>query len=262
MKKFLAVLMSAILLLAILAGCGNETPDTTEGTNPVATPIAAGMLVLNANGTVNISYDADGLVLDIEGADDNGSILVGEYTDFLGKSCSEVICDLIGNSIVLGHMDQDVLCVMIKQAVGSALPGSTFLETIQKDAEAAIAAGNSKAKVILLTEENLDEQGYINLESAKALMLAYLGLETFDTLDGTIAPINGLYGFSVIAGDLEGDYIVDAVTGGVFEGTLDGVETDEDLDEEFVEPDATEDVTAEDPTVEQVVETTAAVEPE
>ena len=250
MKKFLAVLMSAVLLLGILAGCNADQPagtDTTDGA--VSTPMAAGMLVLNANASVNISYDDDGLVLDVEGIDDDGSSLAGEYTDYLGKSCSEAVCDLIGNSKVVGYLSNEANYVMIKLAMDSALPGATFLETIQKDAEAAIAQAQSNAKLVFLTEENLDDEGYINLESAKQLLLAHLALESFDTLDGTTEPINGVYGFAVTAGALEGDFMVDAVTGVVFEGQLEGISSgDEQLDEEVDNIDTTEEVFVEDET--------------
>ena len=174
MKKILAILMSAIMLLGLLAGCGAKAPEATEGTNAPVNPVAAGMLVLNVNGAVNVSYDADGLVMNLEGADINGEVLVGEYVDYLGKSASEVICDLITSSKMAGFMLPEVNYVVVKQAVGSALPGATFLETIEKDAEAAIAAAELTAELIMLTEDNLDEDGYINLESAKGILLAAL----------------------------------------------------------------------------------------
>lgn len=225
MKKFLAVLISAILLLGIFAGCNAEQPagtDTTDGTTD-PTPMATGMLVLNANASVNITYDADGFVLNVEGADNDGTTLAADYTDYLGKSCSDVIRDLIGSSKTIGYLNKETNYVMIKQTAGSPLPGATSLETIRNDAEASIEATGYNAKLILLTEEDLDDDGYINLESATQLMLAHLALDRFDSLDGTITPLGGKYGFTITAGDLAGDYIVDAVTGDVSAGQLEGV---------------------------------------
>ena len=257
MKKFIAVLLSAVMLLGLLAGCGAQTPapETTEGT--YATPMAAGMVVLYANAAVNVSYDADGLVLSIEGVDDYGSALAGEYEDYLGKSCSEVVCDLIGNSFIQGLMTNENNYVMIKLAVGSAMPGSTFMESMQKDAEAAIAEAGSTAKLVVLTTENLDAEGYIDLESAKALMLAALALDGFDSLDGAAAPSEGAYTFTITAGALAGTFKIDAVTGAVYEGEPESNE----FEEEDVDVDLDVNVTTE-PFVDTAPATTAAASTE
>lgn len=237
MKKIFAILIAAVMLLGLLAGCGNDTSTPTNTTaDSVANPTAAGLLVLNTGAALNITYDADGLVMDIEGADDNGSILAGEYSDYLGKSCSEVVCDLIGNSIVQQLLTGDVHYVMIKLALGSSTPGATFIETIQKDAENALTTGGSDAKLVVLTTDRLDENGYIDLDAAKDVALAALALDDFDVLDGTVTPIEGKYNFSITAGSLEGRYIVDAVTGAVYEGELDGATfEDENPDEGLIE---------------------------
>ena len=233
MKKLLAIFLSAILLLGIFAGCSNQTDDPISTENTVPTPIAAGMLVLNAGASVNISYDSDGLVLNVEGADESGSVVVGEYLDYLGKATSDAVCDLIGLCGLSGYLNAENGFVLIKQAMGSALPSDTFLETIATDAESAVKE-YSPARVLLFTEENLDKDGYINLESAEQLLLAHLVLDSFDTLAGSTEPVEGLYGFAVTASDMEARFIVDAVTGAVCEGELDDVDYgDESLDEEL-----------------------------
>lgn len=219
-RKLFAVLMSVALLVGILAGCGAEqsVPDTTGAANPVV----VGMLVLNANASVYISYDADGHVLDIQGADENGENLVGEHTDFLGKSCSDVVADLIKSSAVVGSLNDEVNYIIIKQAFNSALPSTAFLETVLTAAQAAATEAGSAAKVILITTEDLDADGYIGFEMAKKLLLAHLGQENVDTLDGTPELFDGMYGFTVVAGENRDSYIVNAVTGDVFEGVLEG----------------------------------------
>ena len=86
-------------------------------------------------------------------------------------------------------------------------------------------------------------------------MLAYIARDSFDTLDGTTAPIDGAYGFAVTAGDLEGSYIIDAVTGDVFEGELEGA-FEEEIDDEINEELPTEEIIEETGAVSQPAETT------
>ena len=229
MKKILAILVSALLILGMFAGCSEKAANTTEPNGDrVSTPVAAGLLVLNVNAAINISYDADGLVLNVEGIDDNGSSVVAEYSDYLGKSCSEAICDLIAASNHSGFLTSEENYVLIKQAVDSVLPGANFLEEIEKDAKAALEAAGSTAVLVVLTVDNLDENGYINLESAKNLAAAYLCVDSLDTVDGTSSPISGQYNFRITAGDIAADLIVDGTSGDVYEGTLDEAQFEED----------------------------------
>ena len=237
MKKILAIMISVLMLVGLLAGCGDIIPEATSGAggDQVATPMAAGMLVLNAAGAMNISYDADGLVLNVEGIDEGGANLAAEYTDFLGKTCTEAVCDLIAASVVNGQLNAEENYVLIKVAMGSVMPGATFLEGIQKDAEAAISAAGSTATLVVLTEENLDENGYIDLESAKVLMAAYLAVDSLDTIEGTPTPLDGLYSFRITAGDYADDLIVDGTSGDVYQGNLDEVNFEEDIEDEHVD---------------------------
>lgn len=243
MKKILAIMMAALMLAGLLAGCGDTTPEATNGAGgEVNTPVAAGMLVLNAAAALNISYDADGLVLNVEGINEGGENLAAEYTDYLGKSCSEAICDLIAASVTAGYLNEEVNYAMIKVAVGSAMPGATFMETIQKDAEGAIANAGSTAALVVLTEENLDDNGYIDLESAKVLVAAYLAVKSLDTIDGTPEPVNGMYNFRITAGDYADDLIVDGISGDVYQGVLEDVRFEEDVEETVDTADPTDEV--------------------
>ena len=255
MKKFLAILMCAVLVLGAMAGCSEKkesagqvnvpgaTDQAGEGVN---TPIAAGMLVLNANGAINISYDADGLVLNVEGVDDNGQTLAVEYVDFLGKSCSDAVCDLIANSIHNGFMTAEENYVVIKLAAGSVLPDANFVEDIQMDAQQAMEAAGCTAQLVVLTLDNLDDEGYIDLDSAKKLICAYMAVESYDVLDGAAEHSEGLYNFRVTAGERVEELIVDGVTGDVYEGTLDDARFEDDLqDEEIDTADPTDEVMVE-----------------
>lgn len=260
MKKILAILLSMVLVLGMFAGCGkNEAGGAAGGAaagnndsdNNAATggnsQVSAGdntygMLVLNVNAAMNISYDSEGLVVNLEGINENGNILAAEYEDYLSKPVAEVISDMIANSSLSGFMTQDVNYIMVKQAHGSKIPSDDFMTVIATEAEAALTAAEVQAKVVTLTLEDLDEQGYIGLEAAKKLMLAYLCSDSFDLLEGSTSPIDERYGFYVTVGDLEEKLIIHAVTGDVYPGELDGVYYGDEMLDEDVTIEPTEDI--------------------
>lgn len=231
LRKLIAVLMSAIMLLGLLVGCNNnegtETSGSTDATDSTsATPKASGLLVVNANGAVNVFYDQDGMVLELEGIDDDGSALIAGYEDYLGESCSSVVCTLIENSVNTGALDRTRF-VMVKQAVGSSLPGTNFLEELKSDAQAMLDALNSTAKLLVIGEEDLDQNGYIDLISAKDMALAYLDMADFDSFDGESTPTDGTYYFTVTFNGIEEYVSVNAVTGLVSNAFLDMPEDEE-----------------------------------
>lgn len=293
MKKFLAILFSMVLVLSLFAGCGdkdsggaggaagngsnnggtgtNNTEGSGDQVNSATNP--SGALVLNANAAVTVSYDSNGLVISMEGANENGNVVASEYENFLGKPCADVVCDLIAGSSSAGFLTEEVNFVVIKQVIGSSVPTDGFLLGIEKDAEEAISAANSQAKLVVLTLDDLDQQGYINVEAAKTLMQAYMSNDSTEYLCvGSDTLIDGLYGF-LFGYDAPEKLIVDANTGDVYMGELEGVDygdgtfeedelvtepTDDILGDEN-EPEVTEPVvTPED----EVIESTEPTEPE
>ncbi len=231
LRKLIALLMSAMVLLSLLAGCGNngnaDASENTNGTENTTIPNtkASGMLVVNANGAVNVFYDKDGLVLELETIDDDGAALIAGYENYLGEPCASVIATLIEDSVMMGNLDRTHF-VMIKQAVGSALPGTNFLQDITADAQAMLDTLNSTAKLLVLGEGDLDQSGYIDLISAKDMALAYLDITDFDSFDGESTPTNGTYYFTVTCNGIEEYVSVNAVTGLVSNAFLDMPEED------------------------------------
>lgn len=261
MKKILALVLSVVLVLGMFAGCGkkddggaaNGANGANNGTgnnvgenagNEGSSGNHLGELLLNVNAAVVISYDDNGMVANVapyEG-NDRGEELVAEYEDYLGKTCSEVVCDLIANSNLAGFLNEEVNYVLIKQVHGSTVPANNFLEGITLDAQAAIETAGSMAQLVVLTVNDLDGEGYINTDSAKKLMQAYMATDRTDYLCvGTDYPIDGMYGFLFGIDDIQEKLIVDAETGDVYEGELEGVDYgDEMLEEEEFIPDPTE----------------------
>lgn len=238
LKKLLAILAVAAMLVCVLAGCGDQTapqqtaPATGEQTqNNAADTNPNGMLVLSTEASVKITYDADGMVLAVEGINDYGIILADEYTDYEGKSCADAVKELLVASVNSGNLSPDVKNVVIKLAVGSTQPGTNFLETIGTAAQDTLTAEGSSAKVTLIDVADLDEEGYISLDTAKALLMNQLGVEKLDAYYGSETPSNGAYVCTVDVGGVESAYSIDAVTG------LIGEATEEDL---MNDPEATE----------------------
>ena len=248
LRKLIALLMSAMVLLGLLAGCGNNSDaDASDGTNgaedtTASTSKPSGMLVVNANGAVNVFYDKDGMVLELEAIDDDGSALIAGYEDYLGESCASVVATLIEDSVNMGALDRTRF-VLVKQAVGSSLPGTNFLEELKSDAQAMLDALNSTAKLIVIGEADLGQNGYIDLISAKDMALAYLDISDFDSFDGESTPTNGTYYFTVTCNGIEEYVSVDAVTGLVSNAFLDMPEEEAEFTEEDL-PDTETETTA------------------
>ena len=261
-KKILAILVFAVMLLGLLAACGQDAPakPTMPGDN-IDIPRTNGMLVLSTDASVNISYDEEGLVISIEGTNAQGVALAEAYTEFLGKSCADVVKDLVTASV---EDDFFVKNVIVKQAMGSALPGTSFLDAIVSEAQAAVDGAGAQGAVILVAEENLDADGYINLETAKNILLSHLGIESTTSFDGDPVPSDGSYTFYLVADKIDGYFTVDAVTGIAAELSEEDLLIQEGgVDESIPEDPTTDDASSsaasdEDTQASEVPETTAA----
>lgn len=245
MKKILALLLSALMIISLLAACGDDiskgdtklpigTEEGTETTTPV-TAFTTGKLTVNAGAAFVITFDAEGLVLNVEGIDDRYK----DFIDFLyddsaliGLSCGDAISEIIKNVGVKGYLD-DTGFVAIKQDHKSGLPDPAFLEGVQRAAENALNVAAPGVALVMITASQQDANGHIDLPTAKILVEKFLGVESLTNFDGTDKPVDGVYGFTASAGDREEQVLVNAVTGTVDYGEL------EEVIEEIEEPDDT-----------------------
>lgn len=215
-KKILAFLIAVVMVLA-LAACGEQKPVTspTGETGNVTDPRVYGMLVFSSEASVNISYDDQGLVLSVEGANTEGTALAESLTDVVGMTCTDLVVDLLKKSAAEGTVTETVI---LKQSLGSQLPNADFLNTLVSKAQAAADEDSIVTTVIQIPVENLDENGYINLDTAKTLLLQKLGLEKAATLDGAPSPdVDGNYMLYLEEGNIAGTFQLNAVTGSVRE---------------------------------------------
>lgn len=255
-KKLLALVLGAVMLLGMLAACG-EPASKPEATNAPAPqqPILTGMLVLSATASFKITYDQEGMVMEIAGANEEGTAIAETYTDYIGKSCSTAVEELIA-AVADATLLRDAKNVVLKLAVGSQLPSETFLDGLAKDASEAVANKGGSAPVVAIGLESLDEDGYINAETAQNLLKNHLGVTAFDSYNGDTTPRNDCYTVFVKSGEVEGAYLIDAVTGLITEST-----EEETAEPEYIEE---EEITEEDVALEEVdkEENTSEEEPQ
>lgn len=242
-NKILALILCATLLLGVLAGCGNNAPsgdpESTPGTNSgdkYDVPEICGTIMLNANACVDISFDKDGKVLNIQEVDHDGSQLLSEYTGYLQTSCVEVVKDLVTISCHLELLNTEFNDILIKQYPGSKLPSETFLEELAKAAE---EVSEVSGRVAILTEEDLDAEGNILPKAAYDVLQSSLQVDKFDLIESDELLEEGVYTFNIVAGTLRGVYLVEAETGYVYEGIIDYEDPEqetEDWEDEFFVP--------------------------
>ena len=91
-KKSLTLTASAALALALLAGCGAQPAEQVSSENG-----AVGTVLLSVNPEIEVEYDKNGLVLEIEGLNEDGKTVVKDVKDYQGKDCrtdeSELVRD-------------------------------------------------------------------------------------------------------------------------------------------------------------------------
>lgn len=217
MKKIFALILSVVLVLGLMAGCGNEPAKQTDPVIQNSHP--AGVLVLSAGAAISITYDADGLVLEVAGASDLGDALLKDYAGYMGKTCATAVKELIESAAAADYLNADTKNIVIKPSIHSEFPGSNFMETIETEVKTAAEAAGSKAVITVVDESKQDENGYINLETAKALLCNELGVEKLDQYYGADAPSDGVY---ICTAEIDGEqtyHHIDAVTGLIQDAT-------------------------------------------
>ena len=252
MKRSIALLIAVLMIFGILAGCGNTssggnetTSAPTLGTEDITAVNGVGTVLVNAGAVITVIYDAEGTVVKLVGMNENGKELVSDYESQLGSSCAMVVSECIKDGVMQEYMF-DINHVVVKLNKGSALPEEKFLENIEAAVQETLNKMSSSASLVMIGEENLDHNGYIDLVTAKVLVEKFLQVDELDSFDGTDMPIDGWYGFNVLYGSMEEQILVNAETGGVAQGTLDELEDGlDEIEEEETIPENEEEPTEE-----------------
>lgn len=228
--KLFALVMCAMLLVGMLAACGDDS-DTTSPTsnNQQTTADISGTIMLNVNACVNISFDENGKVLNIMDVDTDGHELLVDYSGYLQTGCADVVKELVQISEGLELLTREFNNIIIKEQPGSTLPSENFLADL---AAAAEEAAEIPVDVTVITVADQNADGQINADKAFELLLKALDVETIDLVAQSAEPIEGTYVYVIASSTLSSDYLVDATTGYVYEGTVE----DFDYSTEETEP--------------------------
>ena len=217
LKNKLLALALTVSLSATLAACSN-TPQSTASAED--TP-ALGTILLSVNPEIEVEYDKDGIVLEIEGVNNDGKSVVTDYTDYQGKSCAEVVKELVQEIYDDGYfekqLDGHAKNIVVKLEDGSFCPSNDFLEEVANGVRQAVKDFGGKSGTILVDNDDLDNQGLIGIAKARELVLTQLGLTDATFSEGNYDLEDGVYEFEFTANGIEYEYEVDAVTGKILE---------------------------------------------
>jgi len=225
-KKVLALILGCAMLLGILAGCGdknNGNDETVPGNNNYDIAEISGSILLNANACVEIAFDDEGNVLNLQEVDHDGHELLADYSGYLNTPCADVVKELVAISSNLELLSDEHNHIVIKQLPKSELPSETFLTDL---AAAAKDSAEISVTVSVVTAEEVDAEGNILAKRAYDLLQTALNVDHFELIESNEELTDGVYAFNVVAGALEGVYLVEAATGYVYEGSFEVADPD------------------------------------
>ena len=220
-KKSITLTASAALALSLLAGCGAQPAEQslTEGK-------AIGTVLLSVNPEIEVEYDKSGLVLEVEGLNEDGKTVIKNAKDYQGKNCRTVVNELVREIYAGGYfektVDEHTKNIVLKLEEGSVYVSDEFLQDVADGIRETVQECGIGAKAMSVSESDLDDAGHVGQNKAKELVLAQLGLESASFCDHEYELDDGVYEFEFTAGGVEYEYEVDARTGKVLEADIDG----------------------------------------
>ena len=220
---------------AVLTGCSaaapasSSAPSTAEPAPASSSGFlangAAGAVLLSVNPEIEVEYDKNGVVLEVEGVNDDGKSVVSGYTGFEGKDCQTVVSELVREIYEDGYFENTVAGraknVVVKLEEGSSYPDQQFLDDVANGVRSAVESCGVDSVPVPVSDEDYAQNGYIGLEKAKEIVLAQLGLSEATFTERDYELDDGVYELEFTSGGVEYEFEVDAVTGKVLEADYD-----------------------------------------
>ncbi len=239
MTKLLTAALALTLSVSLFGCTKGEIPQAEKALTGESKTVAAGTILLSVNPEIEVEYDSNGVVLEIEGVNDDGKSVANGYTGYEGRDCAEVVGALVQKIYEGGYFENafagHAKNIIVKLEDGSQYPNDDFLETIADSVRKTIAACGANNAAVTVDRDDLDEQGRIGMEKARELVLTQLGLTEATFSDAEYELDDGVYEMEFTANGVEYEYEVDAVTGKVleadYENNDDWDDDDDDLDD-------------------------------
>lgn len=252
LKRNLIILLVAMLLMTVtLTGCMSTSSqalsdDTSE--DNASDQQTLGTLRLSVDNTpmVEIDFDAEGLVLSLKVAGEEGEEVVLGYGACAGLTCREVACGLVVNMREAGYFDgEDGIQkkIVLELVAGSQCPDDSFLEdivegvtkTVEGFNQPVVSARPTPAPVATENPQPVEtttpavvvipvDTEHISLEEAKAVALTKLGITmaifTKEEYDAFVQE----YELELTVDGREYAYTISAVNGDILEEKWENVD--------------------------------------
>ena len=196
-KNCLTIGAPAVLTLSLLAGCGASQPSGTQ--QSASESGVAGTVLLSVNPEIEVEYDNGGLVLEIEGINDDGKTVVAGFEDYKGKDCRTVVNELVKEIYESGYFNNTVdghaKNIVLKLEEGSAYPDDDFLEEVAEGVREAVKTCGITSETMTVQEDDLDDEGRIGQDKAEEIVLSQLGLNAASFNNHKYELDDGVYEF-------------------------------------------------------------------
>ncbi len=210
-RKIMTTLATLLALTLLLTACGQVTPT------PAADNGAVGSVLLSLNPEIEIEYDRNGIVVELEGLNQDGKDILLGYVSFEGKPVKQVMAELVEDIYASGayqlELDGNAKNIVVKLLEGSEYPSEDFLEEVADSIRLVVADQGSTGETVVVDKTDLTEQGLIGLEKAKELVLAQLGLSEADFTNKEYELDDGIYELEFTVDGTEYEYKVHSITG-------------------------------------------------
>lgn len=171
-KSILAVALALVLCVVFMFACGQKKEKRNENLNADANVIEqvaeGGVLYLKVNPEIEVSYDAAGKVVKVEGRNDDGRKILETYAGYEGKECRQVISELVNAIGSAGYLVEEIegqnrqITIEIKQ--GSKLPSETFMDDIVVDVRNCVSQNKWQSAIGIQGESDYGITDYVDTD--------------------------------------------------------------------------------------------------